>query len=52
MVQVHLHDVTIENFHECINLKVEQGQEGLVASNLKSLAEAKVNPHLVSIRHL
>ncbi len=46
MVQVHLRDVTVGNFQECINLRVEQKQEGLVASNIKSLAEAKVNPHL------
>ena len=46
MTQVHLRDVTIENFHECIDLRVEQGQEELVASNMKSLAEAKVNPNL------
>lgn len=46
MVQVHLREVTTENFQECINLKVEPGQEELVASNMKSLAEAKVNPNL------
>ncbi len=46
MIQVHLREVTIENFQECIDLKVEQEQEGLVASNMKSLAEAKVNPNL------
>ncbi len=46
MVQVHLRDVTVGNFQECINLRVEQKQEGLVASNMKSLAEAKANPNL------
>ena len=44
MTHVHLRHVTIENFEECIGLKVEKSQQGLVASNLKSLAEAKVNP--------
>ena len=38
--------MTIENFQECIDLRVAQEQEGLVSSNMKSLAEAKVNPNL------
>ncbi len=43
---VHLRDVTLDNFHECISLEVEESQKGFVASNVKSLAEAKVNPNL------
>ncbi len=46
MAKVHLRNITIENFQECIALKVDASQEGLVASNVKSLAEAKVNPNL------
>ena len=46
MANVHLREVTIENFQECIALKVDVSQEELVASNMKSLAEAKVNPNL------
>ena len=46
MTKVHLRDVTVENFLECIELKVDASQEGLVSSNMKSLAEAKVNPTL------
>jgi diamine N-acetyltransferase len=36
----------MDNFGECIQLAVEDTQAGLVASNLKSLAEASVNPTL------
>ena len=46
MANVHLREVTVENFQECIELTVNAAQEGLVASNIKSLAEAKVNPNL------
>lgn len=43
---VHLRSVTLDNFHECISLEVNESQKGLVASNVKSLAEAYVNPNL------
>lgn len=43
---VHLRGVTVENFAECVSLEVGDSQRNLVASNLKSLAEAKVNPKL------
>lgn len=46
MSKVHLRPITIDTFQECIGLMVDESQEGLVASNLKSLAEAKVNPNL------
>ncbi len=46
MVKVHLRKVTRDNFHECISLEVDESQKGLVASNVKSLAEAYVNPNL------
>lgn len=46
MAKVHLRNVTLSNFHECISLEVDESQKGLVASNVKSLAEAKVNPNL------
>jgi diamine N-acetyltransferase len=36
----------MENFDECIQLAVDQAQLELVASNVKSLAEAWVNPNL------
>lgn len=46
MAKVHLRKVTLDNFRECISLEVEESQKGLVASNVKSLAEAYVNPNL------
>jgi diamine N-acetyltransferase len=46
MTKVHLRSVTLDNFRECIGLEVNQNQQGLVASNVQSLAEAKVNPNL------
>jgi diamine N-acetyltransferase len=36
----------MESFDECIQLAVDQAQLELVASNTKSLAEARVNPNL------
>lgn len=46
MARVHLRRVSMDNFGECIQLAVEETQAGLVASNVKSLAEASVNPNL------
>ncbi|WP_017315473.1 GNAT family N-acetyltransferase [Mastigocladopsis repens] len=46
MAKVHLRKVTLDNFRECISLEVEESQKELVASNVKSLAEAYVNPNL------
>jgi len=34
--------ITQENFKECINLKLKEGQEKFVAPNLYSIAQAKV----------
>jgi hypothetical protein len=46
MTRVHLREATVDNFGECIGLAVEKAQEGLVASNTRSLAESSVNPTL------
>ena len=46
MAKIHLRNVTLDNFHECISLEVEESQKRFIASNVKSLAEAKVNPNL------
>lgn len=46
MAKVHLRKVTLDNFHECISLEVLESQKRLVASNVKSLAEAYVNSNL------
>ena len=49
MVDVHLRPVTLDNYKECLGLRVGATQDGLVASNAHSLAEAKVNPTLVPL---
>jgi diamine N-acetyltransferase len=49
MAEVHLRPVTLDNYLECINLRVEDTQTGFVATNARSLAEAKVNPTLVPL---
>jgi len=41
---ISLREINSDNFHQCINLKVAEGQEKFVASNLKSIAEAKIYP--------
>ena len=46
MIKVSLRAITQANFHECISLTVADDQKDLVASNVKSLAEAYVNPTL------
>ncbi len=40
---VELRKITMENFHECINLSVADHQRNFVASNMYSLAEAKAD---------
>jgi len=42
-MDVTLREVTMENFRECIDLKVADDQKGYVASNMYSLAEAKAD---------
>jgi diamine N-acetyltransferase len=46
LVMVHLRKVTLDNFYECISLEVNESQQGFIAPNVKSLAEAYVNPTL------
>jgi diamine N-acetyltransferase len=38
-----LRRITMENFHECLALSVKEDQRRFVASNVHSLAEAKVD---------
>lgn len=42
-ILIELREITMENFHECINLSVAEHQKGFVASNMYSLAEAKAD---------
>jgi len=46
MAQVSLRPIDNQNIYECIALTVARDQEDFVASNVKSLAEAYVNPTL------
>jgi diamine N-acetyltransferase len=46
---VKLVDVTSENWHAVIRLKVHPQQENFVASNLYSLAEARIFPECVPL---
>lgn len=49
LARVHLRKVTLDNFHECISIEVEEAQKRLVATNVSSLAEASVNPNLLPL---
>lgn len=41
-MNVSLREITPENFKECVNLNVAEGQEKFVASNVMSIAQAKI----------
>lgn len=43
-VVVHLAPITLDNWQDCIHLQLDPHQEGLLATNLYSLAEAYVQP--------
>ncbi len=43
---VQLRDITLANWRECIRLQVREDQKSFVASNVFSLAEAKIKPSL------
>jgi diamine N-acetyltransferase len=40
---VTLQDITMDNFRECIQLRVGEAQKDFVASNMYSLAEAQAD---------
>jgi diamine N-acetyltransferase len=46
MAKVHLRKITLDNFQECINLELNENQKEFLATNVKSLAQAYVNPNL------
>jgi len=41
-VDIHLEDITQDNFSECIKLSVLENQKTFVSSNAKSIAESKI----------
>lgn len=49
MVEVSLQPITPDNYKECLSLQVDASQTGFVATNTKSLAEAKADPTLIPL---
>ncbi len=49
MVDVNLQPITPDNYLACLNLQVDASQMGFVATNAKSLAEAKADPALIPL---
>lgn len=48
-MNIFLREINSENFQQCINLKVAEEQEKFVASNVKSIAQAKIYPTAVPL---
>ena len=44
---ITLRDITPDNFRACVQLKVAPDQEHMVASNVYSIAQSKVQPELM-----
>jgi diamine N-acetyltransferase len=47
--EVHLRRISAENENQCRGLRVAEAQVGFIATNAKSLAQAKANPRLVPL---
>ncbi len=43
-MNITLQAITPQNFRQCIDLRVADGQENFVAANLMSIAQAKIYP--------
>ncbi len=48
-MNVTLHKIDRHNFRQCINLKVAEGEEHFVASNVYSIAQAYAEPECVPL---
>jgi len=48
-MNISLREIDSENFHQCLKLKVADGQENYVADNAVSIAESKIYPHLIPL---
>jgi len=46
---ISLREIDSDNFHQCLKLKVADGQENFVADNAVSVAESKIYPYLVPL---
>lgn len=49
MAEVNLQPITTDNYLECLGLRVDESQSGFVATNARSLAEAKADPTLTPL---
>jgi diamine N-acetyltransferase len=49
VAEVHLRRVTADNEQDCLRLRVHDAQAAFVATNAKSLAQAKAEPKLVPL---
>src|SRR5262245_54455276 len=49
MAEVHLRRITAENEKDCLELRVDDAQARFIATNAKSLAQARANPGLVPL---
>jgi len=49
LTKVHLRRITLDNYKECINLRLHGSQIEFIATNAESLADAYVNPTLVPL---
>jgi len=48
-MNVSLREITPQNFRQCIDLKVADGQEKFVAANVMSIAQAKIYPTAIPL---
>ena len=48
-MSISLRDITEDNFRACVDLKVAEGQEKFVATNVMSIAQSKVYPSLIPL---
>ena len=46
---ISLREIDAKNFHQCLKLKVADGQENYVADNAVSIAESKIFPYLIPL---
>lgn len=48
-MNISLREIDTENFHQCLKLKVADGQKNYVADNAVSIAESKIFPYLIPL---
>jgi diamine N-acetyltransferase len=46
---IKLREITIDNYEECLELKVAEGQKKFVTTNVKSIADSKIHSYLVPL---